>query len=59
MQILAALTLGRAKTSSDYTGLAAAKRAISSDDLSSIGATFKSSEDKMEKTIKHSCFLKG
>ncbi|KFY09864.1 hypothetical protein V492_05320 [Pseudogymnoascus sp. VKM F-4246] len=57
MQILSALTLGRAKTSSDYAGLAAAKRAISSDDLSSIGATFKSSEDKMEKTIRHSCFL--
>lgn len=59
MHILGTLILGRTKTPSDYAGLAAAKRAIRSDDRSSIGATFKTNENKTERKIKHSCYLKG
>lgn len=58
MENLSAVTLGKMKTTKDFADLAAAKRLVTADDLSSIGATFKSNEDKMEETLKHSCFLK-
>ncbi|RFU28181.1 hypothetical protein B7463_g8175, partial [Scytalidium lignicola] len=58
MQILSALTLGKGKTTDDFASLAAAKRAISADDLSEIGKDFKASEDEMEATLKQTCFLK-
>ena len=57
MQILSALTLGKARTTDDFTALAAAKRAISADDLSDVGTDFKASEDEMEATLKQTCFL--
>lgn len=57
MQILSALTLGKAKTTDDFTALAAAKRAIGADDLSDVGTDFKASEDEMEATLKQTCFL--
>jgi glucan 1,3-beta-glucosidase len=57
MQILSALTLGKAKTTDDFAALAAAKRAISEEDLSDIGTDFKESEDEMESTLKQTCFL--
>ena len=47
MEVLSALTLGKAKTTDDFAALAAAKRAITEDDLSSIGATVKTDEDDM------------
>jgi glucan 1,3-beta-glucosidase len=59
MGILGALTLGRSKTTNDFADLAAAKRAVSSNDLSSIGATFKGNDDKLEATIKHSLLHEG
>ena len=58
MEILSALTLGKAKTSDDFAGLAAAKRAISEDSLSSIGPTVKTDEDTLENTLKRGCFSK-
>jgi len=57
MEILSALTLGKAKSTDDFAGLAAAKRALSEEDLSDIGTTFKTSEDDMEHTLTQTCFL--
>ncbi|KAH8662506.1 hypothetical protein BX600DRAFT_499009 [Xylariales sp. PMI_506] len=57
MEILSALTLGKVKTSEDYAAVAAAKRAISDDNLSSIGAAFKAADDDLETTISHVCSI--
>lgn len=58
MEVLSALTLGKAKTTDDFAALAAAKRAITEDDLSSIGATVKTDEDDMGNTLERGCFTK-
>jgi hypothetical protein len=58
MEILSALTLGKSKTTEDYAGLAAAERALTDDDLTDIGAAFKSDEDKLKTTLKRGCFTK-
>lgn len=57
MEILSALTLGKAKSTHDFAALAAAKRGLSEDDLSSIGTNFKASEDDLKSTLKQTCFL--
>ena len=54
MEILSALTLGKLKSTEDYAALAAAKRAITEDELSDI---VRSSEDEMEATLTQTCFL--
>jgi glucan 1,3-beta-glucosidase len=59
MEILSALTLGKSRTTEDFAGLAAAKRALTSEDLSSIGTSFKAAEDKLANTLKRGCFSKG
>ena len=56
MEILSALTLGKSKTTEDYAGLAAAERALTDDDLTDIGAAFKSDEDKLGSTLVRGCF---
>lgn len=58
MDILSALTLGKAKTTDEFASLAAAKKAISPEDLSSIGKDFKASEDDLESTLRQTCFLR-
>lgn len=57
MEVLSALTLGKSKTTDDFAELVAAKRAISPDDLSSIGMDFKASEDDLETILRQTCFL--
>jgi glucan 1,3-beta-glucosidase len=57
MEILSAITLGKTKTTDDFADLAAAKRAISPDDLSNIGTDFKKSEDDLDISLKQSCFI--
>jgi len=57
MEILSALTLGKAKSTEVYAALAAAKRAITEDELSDIGTDFRASEDEMETTLTQTCFL--
>jgi glucan 1,3-beta-glucosidase len=59
MDILSALTLGKAKTTEDFAGLAAAERALTDDDLTAIGTDFKADEDKLEETLIRGCFKKA
>ena len=56
MDILSALTLGKAKTTEDFAGLAAAERALTDDDLTAIGTDFKADEDKLGETLIRGCF---
>jgi hypothetical protein len=59
MDILSALTLGKAKTTEDFAGLAAAERALTDDDLTAIGTDFKADEDKLGETLIRGCFKKA
>jgi glucan 1,3-beta-glucosidase len=56
MELLSALTLGKTKTTEDFAGLAAARRAISDDDLTKIGPDVKAAEDTLTTLLTHGCF---
>jgi glucan 1,3-beta-glucosidase len=57
MEILGALTAGGVRDEEDFADMAAARRAISSDDLTKIGATFEKMDSDFHAIIKRDCKL--
>jgi glucan 1,3-beta-glucosidase len=57
MEILGALTAGGARDAKEFEEMAAARRAISSNDLTKIGATFEKMDSDFQAIIKRDCKL--
>lgn len=57
MELLGLITAGGSRVEKDFADMAAARRAISDDDLTSIGTVFKAANDKLQNALKHNCLF--